>query len=306
MTRLHTQIVFCIMFLIPFCAIAQKEKTVEGSYTYTYPSTVAPKAARLVAEERARVAAIQEAFPGTITAEQHSHSLIESDGGSSSRFYSSGVSEVKGEWLGDKEQPQFTDPLYDRDADNYTITCTVKGRVREVTWNKPEFTWKLMRNHVEDASETEEFQENDDLFMTFQAPCDGYLCVYISDERGMAQCLVPNDEDPNGIYRVKGNQRYVFFSEKHRPNDGQMPTEELTMVTGAEMEYDQFYVFFSPNPFRKAQNGDRSTVTIDGREHLFPGEVQYEKFQDWQLRQLSKDKELQREKKIISIVRKKK
>ena len=297
---------FTLFFLsLSFCAMAQKEKTEEGTYTYTYSSDITPKAARLVAQERAKLAAIQEAFPGTITAQQHSHIISEGSQGSSNHFYSSGVSEVKGEWLADVREPQFTDPVYSSQNDLWSITCTVKGRIRELTWNKPEFSWQLMRNHIEDASETDEFQDNDDLFMTFQAPCDGYLCVYLSDERGMAQCLVPNDEDPNGIFRVKGNRRYVFFSDKHRPDDDQMATVELMMVAGSDIEYDQFYVFFSPNPFRKAQNSERQTQTIGGREVTLPGEVPYEKFQKWQLNQLSKDKELQREKKIISIRRKK-
>lgn len=290
---------------LSFCAMAQKEKTVEASYTYTYSSDISAKQARLVAQERAQVAAIQEAFPGTITAEQHSVTVNDGERGSSSSFYSSGVSEVKGEWLGDVREPQFSDPAFNSQNDLWSVTCTVKGRVREITWSKPSFKWQLMRNHVEDASETSEFQENDDLFMSFQAPCDGYLCVYLSDERGMAQCLVPNDQDPQGFYRIKGGQRYVFFSDHHRTDDGQMPTEELYLVPGSDLEYDQFYVFFSPNTFHKATNGERQTVAVDGREHLMPGEIPYAEFQRWQLKLLSKDKDLQREKKIISIRRKK-
>lgn len=301
----RTILLWVTLLLFPFCATAQKEKSVKGTYTYTYSSDVTPKQARVVAEERAKVAAIREAFPGTITAENNSVIVNDGGSGSSTRFYSSGVSEVKGEWLADTHEPKFTDPSFDSAADLWSVTCTVEGRVRELTWNKPAFQWKLMRNHVEDASETSEFQENDDLFMSFQAPCDGYLCVYISDERGMAQCLVPNDQDPQGFYSVKGGQRYVFFSPNHRPNDGQMATEELYMVPGSDLEYDQFYVFFSPNKFIKAANSERQTLNINGTERIMPGEVPYADFQRWQLKLQTRDKELQREKKIISISRKK-
>ena len=294
----------CLSF--PFCVSAQKEKVVEAAYTYIYSSDITPKAARLMAYERAQIEAIREAFPGTITAENHSLVINDSEKGSSSRFYTSGVSEVKGEWLGDTREPEYTDPVFDSAHDLWSITCKVKGRVRETVWAKPAFRWQLMRNHVEDASETDQFVEDDQLYMTFQAPCDGYLAVYLSDERGMAQCLVPNDQDPAGIYRVQGGKRYVFFSDRHPMNDGQMPTEEFTLFPAGEVEYDQFYVFFSPNVFRKAANGERQNLDINGTDRAMPGEVPYADFQHWQLKLLSKDKELQREKKIISISRKKK
>ncbi|MBP5771073.1 MAG: hypothetical protein J6W75_06895 [Bacteroidaceae bacterium] len=289
-------------------AIAQEVKTAEGFGEVTYHSDMSPKQAKVLAYERAKIDAIQSVFPGTIVAESHSVTLNSSAGNSSSSFNMTGLSEVKGEWMGDSKDPQYSDPAYDNTTDMWRITCKVKGKVREVKWATPDFKWKLMRNHVEDASEAESFFVDDQLFMTFQAPCDGFLAVYICDERGAAQCIVPNDQDPRGIYPVKGGQQYVFFSDNPKHNNGEVgleKTQELVLWTNSRIEYDQVYVFFSPNKFRKATNGDRATITDgSGVERTLVGEVPYADFQKWQIKLMSKDTELQRSKRIISIQKK--
>ncbi|MBR0201621.1 MAG: hypothetical protein IJQ44_04075 [Bacteroidaceae bacterium] len=286
---------------------AQKEKKIEGTYTYVYTSAISLKQAQNEAEEKAKEEAIKNAFPGTIMAQ--TNTIIESKATNSrrtkeySKFYSTGVSEYKGEWISDLQAPTFTEPQQDG-IGNWFITCNVKGLAREVTWNRPEFQWQLMRNHVEERSAACEFKNGDELFMTFKAPSDGYLVVFLTDELGMAYSLVPNAGDPKGSYPVRGGQRYVFFSDKHNNQDGAMPTDPLLTMALDETDYNQVYVFFSPNPITRPVLTKGGNVWVHGESVEVPDYLEYAQFQKWQQRLLSRDKSLQREKRMISISRK--
>lgn len=297
------QLVYILVMLsLPSLAPAQKVKTVEAEISYTYSSDITLREAKRRALEQAKAEAIQSAFPGTIEAVNNSFHVSSGDGQASNRFHSTGISELRGLWLGDAQRPVFSSPVCDDETELCTIRCKVKGKVQEITFNKPEFEWSLMRNHVEGSSITEEFTEGDRLFMTITPPCDGYLAVYIVDGEDYAQCLVPNDQDGSGIYSVKRGKNYVFFSPNHQNQDNQMPTEELVLWANGHEEINTFYVFFSPNTFRLAPptRKRRSVQLLDG-EYELPADVSWDAFQKWQQKLLTHDKELQREKKIIII-----
>ena len=281
---------------------AQKERTAEAEVSFTYPSDITLREAKRRAAEEAKAEAILSVFPGTIEAVNNSFHVTSSDGLSSNRFQTTGISELRGIWMRDLEKPTFTGPVCDDDGELCTIRCRVKGKVQEIKWNKPEFEWSLMRNHVEEEALASEFQEQDRLFMTFQAPCDGYLAVFIVNDEDYAQCLVPNDEDGQGVYPVKRGKKYVFFSSQHDNQDGMMPTNELVLYANGREEINSFYVFFSPNLFRlPTHTRERRTVQLFDSNYELPADVSWEAFQKWQQKMLTRDDEFQREYKNIVI-----
>lgn len=284
-------------------AFAQKVKTAEAEVSYTYSSDITLRAAKSQAYEQAKAEAILSAFPGTIEATNNSYQVTSADGHSSNRFHSTGISELRGIWIADTQKPVYSGPVCDDDGELCTIRCKVEGKVQEIKWNKPEFEWSLMRNHVEESAKASEFKEQDQLFMTFMPPCDGYVAVYIVNDEDYAQCLVPNDEDGKGIYPVKRGKEYVFFSSNHNNNDNMTPTEELVLYANGHEEINSFYVFFSPNLFRLAPitRGRRKVILSDGQQYDLPADVSWEAFQKWQQKLLTQDQEIQREYKNIII-----
>lgn len=289
-------------FFLP--VFSQREEKVEADYTFVYPSSMSLKDAKQEAQSRARIEAIKKVFPETIEANTGSLSesnIINGNGAKSySKFVMTGISEVRGEWIYDIEKPVYEE--HPSEGDLCSISCHVKGLVRDVSWNKPEFSWQLMRNHKDERNITCEFQNNDELIMTFEAPCDGYLAVFQCDEEGRAFSLIPNETDANGIYKVKGQKKYVFFKEGYKNGDEQIDPDPILMMAVDKIDYNQFYVFFSPNLFHKPVNTSKGEcVWIRGHSYDLPAYVDDKNFQKWQLKLLSRDKDLQREKRIVSI-----
>ncbi len=285
------------LFFISMFAYSNDEKISEGEYTYVYSGDVSRKRAEVIALERAREDAIQRAF-GSIISSEGSLEMSDIGGDTSISFYKFGSSELLGEIISE-EQPKYIHYPYNNDTRQSSVTCRVKCKVRSANRPRVQFDWHLLRNHIDKRSETTDFANEDALYMTFKAPCDGYLAVYLVDERGMAQCLIPHHDEPEGIYRILHDKEYVFFSEDNDNDDGMIPPHLLTTFTNhIKEEINQIYVFFSPNKFAK------STVNSPHQERgrFLPAEIDNDTFQRWQ-KHLLRDRELQREKKIISIKR---
>ncbi len=303
--RVLNAVATVLLLLCPVLGRAQEGMMVTAEYRYLFGSDIPRSLARETAYERAKLEAIQKAFPGTITAVSGSL-IINSDGeGSSTSFYSISESELKGEYLGDVLEPKYEFLPYDEEHDMDGVVCRVTGMVREIAWSKPQFEWQLMRNHVAERDATTDFVEGDDLYLSFTAPCNGYLAVYCVDgTAAVAQCLIPSEEQPEGIYKVKGGRRYVFFSPEHDNQDNMLPPlhDGISLYCDAAMERMQFYVLFSPNKFTRA-----TAVTpidkqkVGGSFFNLPPELPYKTFQKWLLGLRTRDKQLQCEKKIIQV-----
>ena len=276
--------------------MTSEDKVSEGEYTYVYGNDISRKRAEQMALEKAREDAIGRAF-GSIISSEGSIEMSNMNGNASMSFYKTGSSELWGEWLRDVERPKFKRHIDDETGLD-AVTCQVKGLVRAVNHAPVQFEWHLLRNHIDKDSESAYFANEDKLYMTFEAPCDGFLAVYLVDERGMAQCLIPNEEEPEGIYRIKHDKEYVFFSNEVDNEDDMIPPHLLTTFTFEQEEYNQIYVFFSPNKFVKSNVRE---PYID-RGRMLPAEIEFKAFQNWQ-KSLHRDPGLQREKKIISIKR---
>jgi len=290
--------IICCFILPAFC---QEEVRQEGIYTYVYGDDISKKHAKSIALEKAREDAIQKAF-GSIISKEGSLDMSDVNGSSSIKFYQLGSSELMGRWLRDIEGPDYTDVSTE---ETNAITCRVKCLVQSVDRASVQFEWHLLRNFEDLRSETCEFQEEDNLFMTFQAPCDGYLAVFILDERGKAQCLIPHPEQPEGIYQIRRGREYLFFKNKHDNGDFmRRPYPMKLFVANDVEEYNQIYVFFSPNKFvvgnmKEAHNEEY--IDSRGRIRKLPPEMSFKDFQKWQSANLRKDRDMQREKKIIRI-----
>ncbi|MBP5771081.1 MAG: hypothetical protein J6W75_06935 [Bacteroidaceae bacterium] len=305
MKRLFLFVFILSCFSFTFCAQAQEVKTVEGEYIFHYGSDVSRRDARNYAFEQAKLNAIQNAFPGTITAESNTLTIANGTEGSFSKFMQTSESEVKGEWLGEVGEPEYTSLSYDEEHDLDGIKCRVKGKVRELTWTKPQFTWTLMRNHIEAASATAEFVSGDDIYMDFTAPCNGFLVVCCMDgASGEVNCMVPHPDEPGGVYEVKGGKRYVFFSERHDNQDHMLPTQELQPIAESPMDYMQFFVIFSPQRFTRPAATSGGFVEIDGHKYQQVPIISADVFNKWLLKQRIRDTQLQCEKKLISLRKK--
>ena len=227
---------------------AQKTLTVDAAYTYRASEDVSLAQAKKTALERAKIQAIADAF-GTIVSESNTIRMSNKNGHSDVDFLSIGGSDVKGEWLETIGDPQYQ---VSYDGETLVVAVTCKGKIREIVTNEAEFQCKVLRNGTDDRSEAETFFSGDNFYVSFTSPVAGYVAIYLVDVGNMACCLLPYQQQQDGIYSVKANQRYVFFNENEASPIEKPIVDLYQMTTLFPVEQNQVYVIFSTQPFVKA------------------------------------------------------
>lgn len=277
------------VFFFQLTAFAQKIKTVEASYTYHVPENVTLEQAKRTALERAQLEALATAF-GTNISQQNSTRVSNMNGQSDIDFQSISSSDVKGEWIETISEPSYN--IY-YEQDMLVVSCSVRGKAREIINAGIELKVKVLRNGTEERFESSEFRSGDDLYLSFQSPVDGYLVVYLIDDEGNAFCLLPYRNQNGGTQVIKANVAYTFFSPSHAPQTERDVVDEYTLTCERSQETNQIVTLFSPNPFAKGIDTDNG--------ELLPREMESKDFQKWLSKIKSKDNQLQQSTYLLTI-----
>lgn len=256
-----------ICLILPFCLYAQK--VVKGCATFTYyaEGNESPNQAKQKALQGAKLQVIADAF-GTVVSQSTTSSDRVEDGKEKNYFFQLSDSEVKGEWVEDVGEPKYH---VEYAQDMLIVTCTVCGRVRELTNSATDFEAIVLKNGTEQRFADTDFHAGDNIYLWFRSPVDGYVAVYLVDEEMTAYCLLPYMNNATGQHPVKHNEEYVFFSSE-MAKDG-ASADEYFMLCENDMEQNRIYVIFSPEPFTKA---------LDSQENeRFPRQLTYDEFNKW-------------------------
>nr|WP_303218060.1 DUF4384 domain-containing protein [uncultured Prevotella sp.] len=237
--------------------------------------------AKQTALDRAKIQLIANEF-GTIVSQSNSTSIKNDNGKSEIDFISVGGSEVRGEWIETIGTPQYK---ISYEQNMLVVNVFVKGRIREITSAKIDIKAKVLRNGIEDKFESKDFNNGDDLYLSFVSPVNGFLAVYLVDTDQKAYCLLPYRSQTDGIYKIEANCRYLFFSIKNAPRQEQQYVDEYVMTCNRSPEQNQIYIVFSPIPFVKATDNSLSEV--------LPRELGFKDFITWVSKCKTSDKELQ-------------
>jgi len=282
-----------LLICFPFLLFSQnKIHKICSEETYNAPPNVSLEDAKRIAIERAKIKALADEF-GTLISQTNTSVIQNNSEQSNIDFKSLSASEVKGEWLEDTEEPQ-TQILYEQNM--LIVKATVCGKAREITRASINFTSKVLRNGKDDKYESDQFNENDDLFLSFQSPAEGYLAVYLIDDEQKAFCLLPYSKDNDGQVYVEHGQRYLFFDVNSAPEKEKKLVDEFSMTCTKAIEYNQIYIIFSPNPFTKANDNQIG--------NSLPRELSYQDFQQWLTKNRNVDEKMQVELKTIQINKK--
>jgi len=283
-----------VLLLICCTAYAQRVKRVSGTATYVAPGNIGLDEACLIAESRAKLQAIADEF-GTIVSRSSITHTQNSDGNAQIDSWTLGESVVKGEWI-ETISKEFTRSI---EQNQLVITCSIKGRAREVNRAKIEFSSKVLCNGTKPQFEKYEFNSGDQLYLSFQTPKNGYVAVYLMDVTNKTvSCLLPYPTDSDGQMPVEQGQQYVFFDRNARVVDDffvimdEYP-EEYYLYSEDKAEIEQLYVIFSPNPFTKAVN---DTHGQNGLESLT-----IEEFERWLTESLGRDSQMSVDVKTIHV-----
>lgn len=272
---------------------SQRTTKVSATYTYYAPETMSVEEAKRVALDRAKIQAIADEF-GTIVSQSTSTVITNKNGESDTQFFALGGSDVKGEWIETIGKPEYQLQF---ESHFLVVKCSVKGKAREISSAKIEFTAKTLRNGTELRFEDVNFRDGDDLYLYFQSPTNGYLAAYLLDEtKQTVYCILPYKSQAISAYLIVANKEYVMFSRKNAKKAERNIVDEYTLSCDDEKEFNTLFILFSPSDIGKRNGFDVSNENS-------PNNISYRKFKQWLSKLLSKDSKTQLQEINITISR---
>lgn len=242
-------IIFLLFLWSSMVCMAVPIKTICGEYTYIVPDNVSREDAKRTAAERARIDALATEY-GTLVSQNNTTFVSNRNGESDVVFQSLGGSDVRGEWLGDSDEPTFRFSVDERTGET-SVYARVCGKSREITRSEVPLQIRILRNGTQPNYESEAFRTNDDLYLSFLSPVDGYLDVFLLDDSKQVVCMLPYQAQSDGAYTVAANRQYVFFSQAQAPLTERPLVDEYVMTCNAAQETNYLFCVFSTQPFSK-------------------------------------------------------
>ena len=268
-------------------------ETIDTEFTYQSNDRNESQAqAEKIAIERAKQRALEIRFGVSMNATTMVTESEKEDNGTystSSDLYINTESIPLGIWIRTLDEKILSST---HNGEFWTVSVYVKGEARARTKDPVQIQTAFI-NNTHDRDERADYYDHDDLFLRFLSPVDGALCVYLIDEKYMANCLLPYADNTTGYQAVEGNKEYLFFSATEDRN-----AQEITLGTQEPLIYNTLYVIFSPNTFTKAADKKQKN---NWRNEPTPRYLPQNDFFDWLSRNQVIDEEMVVKHTTISI-----
>jgi len=204
--------------------------------------------AKHTALERAKIQAIADEF-GTIVSQSTSTIVSNKNGESDTQFFSTGGSDVKGEWIETIGEPKYE---ISYDGGMLQVSVKVSGKIRDIRKPKNEISAKILRNGVEEQYESSEFYEGDQMYLSFASATNGNLLVYLLDNKNNAYRLLPYRRQTEPSIKIEDAERQIFFCKKSVELALRRIVDEYVLTASQPYEINTIYVIFTPNELFKA------------------------------------------------------
>lgn len=196
-------------------------------------------------------------------------------------------SSVKGEWLGDEQDPKVTVSVGNNG--DLCFSAEVKGRAREIKRAKTDLKWAVQRGDATGKkAETDRFDSGERFYVNFKSPADGYVAIYLITGDDETACLLPYPNDTRGRVQVIGGEEYTFFDKTVDPK-----AKYYKLSTQLPVEANELVVLYSPNPFMKCAD--------TSKDPLHPNVLKSKDFAKWLLKAQRADNELVVNRKRVRI-----
>jgi len=153
-----------------------------------------------------------------------------------------------GVWVADENRKCYESK---DDHGNWWMTCEVVGLAREVEAARVLFRAQVMDGTDPNTDISENFQSGESAFLHFKSPEDGFITIFFNDMQKVQRC-VPYNRMPGNCLKVESNREYFFFSSdpEHCTYTDPAYVDEIELYTENALEYNQFIVLFSKEPFK--------------------------------------------------------
>ena len=189
------------------------------------------------------------------------------------------------------EMIQMDEPVCDSQLDDkgqLWVTCRIKGRAREILEPPLEFAAEPL-DCPEPRCKTTDFVDNEPFYMYFKSPVDGYLSIYLADDKN-AYCLLPCYTAEGSTFEIKQDQEYILFED-----------EEFLLYTDKEFESNRLFLIFSTSKYNKGLLEQEEEFVVNGEDFVLPEKMKVEEFQRWLTKLRSKRTDVQLQMIDVSI-----
>jgi hypothetical protein len=233
--------------LFSFYAYSQKTLVSKGESKIRIEKDWTENDAILKARESAIINAIETAF-GSVVVEGNTLYVSNEQTGKTNKsdviFNSISNILVNGEWIKTLEETYS----FLQEDDYRWIVFKVTGEVREL--KKIPFSPEvhtLTCNQLKCS--TEVFNSGQELILYFKAPKDGFVAVYLDDNK-QTQKLLPYTMQANqSTFSVEADKEYYFFYSDKKNQNGKV--DEIELFTDKKIEQNRMFVLYSESDFSK-------------------------------------------------------
>ncbi len=240
----------CMLFVL---SVAAKKKT-EELKPFTGVYWIEHFSSQRDAERQAEQLAIEDALSEKYGVAMYHKVITKMDNMGKNSFIDTDVSLPKGQLV--KVLNSSFECAFEQNKLRVTATVHILARERE---EKVGIDARFLR-HKDDTNESLNFYDNDDLYMSFQTPVDGYLAVYLEDENNRVYNLLPYASSPEGSIMVEHGKKYLFFcddksffarNKQYRQPESYKDVQPLFLQAPKTEISNCLYVAFSPNKFSR-------------------------------------------------------
>lgn len=200
------------------------------------------------------------------------------------------TSTLGGDYIVDIDEPKIersTDP----ESESWIYRCEVYGKVRKRNFPKHDLEMKTLRcPSIRSCSDNPVFYDGDDFYFYFKSAVDGYLTLYLVDEKTAARIL-PYQEVPKEMITgipIQLDTVYYFFDPAQDLVTGEANkyVDEFQMVKEKPNEEYTLFVIFSTEklqnkPMLNDGNKDRQNNKLAKKGFTWPAYAPTGKFLKW-------------------------
>lgn len=306
--KLKSSLFILFFTLIHLYALAQTEVNATGEYSFRIEPNQTLTQAKDFALEQAKIIAIENAFGriisnGNSTYLQNSANNNQVQTKSSFSFISESF--VKGEWIKDNNKPVF---IFEIINDEQWLKVKVDGLIREIENDPIGFEFHTL-NCPKLNCKTELYKDEQDFYVYFKSPENGYLAIYLDDPNLSETSRILPYQDSRlyeGSVKVNRDTDYLLFTKS---NDllkeiGAVDELKFKLAKSNESEQYKLYVLFSKEPFSNPLlNDNKKMVTEKNAELLLPKSLPSKQFQRWLQKFRINRKKIQVDRRYLYLVK---
>jgi hypothetical protein len=125
----------------------------------------------------------------------------------------------------------------------------VTGYAKKITATKVKFIARTLDGTDYKTQASEEFNNGESGYIYFKSPEKGYLTIFLDDMEKVYRCIPYTNVQRNDM-TIEPNHDYILFSSDNADYiKNKQWVDEIEFYTTKKLEYNQFYILFSPTPF---------------------------------------------------------